>query len=146
MLAEERSLAVDRLAETVEDAPQKFRADLHLQRLLRRNDLTAGAYALHLADGHQEHMPVAKAHDFCRYRLDMQEARLHIAKLAHAHVRPCGLDDESDDLHDLAAHLDRLAGIGGIEELLHVDAQTSIARQDGVAAVVKDIGLHLVLP
>ena len=145
-LAKERPLVVDRLAETVEDASQKFRPDLHLQGLLRRNHLAPRAYALHLADRHQENMAVTEAHDLGRNRLDMQEARLHVAKLAHAYVRPCRLDDEPDDLHDLAAHLDRLTGIGGIEELLHVDAQAPVSRQDSVAAIIKDVRLHLVLP
>ena len=61
LLRKNRSLAVNRIAEPVQYAPEQLLADLNPQASARSDDLAAGSDALHFTDWHEEHATLAKA-------------------------------------------------------------------------------------
>ena len=119
---EDGPLAVHGIAEAVEHAPEELRADLDLERLLCGDDLAARADALHLADGHEHDKSLPETDHLGRYGRDVGEMRGDIAELADADRRPLGLDDEANDLRDLARELDGDSARDGICELLDIHA------------------------
>ena len=104
---ENRTFAVNRIAEPVEHASEEFGTDLHTQTTPRRNDLAAGTYALHLTDRHEEYASLTEAHHLGRYGRHAGEVRAHITELPNRDRRSLRLDDESDDLRHLARQLHR---------------------------------------
>ena len=66
---DDRALAVDRTAQTVEHAPEQMIGHADLERRTVRDDVGPGADAHQLAERHDQHFVVAEADRFGQHRL-----------------------------------------------------------------------------
>ena len=100
----ERAPVVDRTAERVEDTPQQVVADAQPEGVPGRVDAVLGADSVHLAERHQQRASVAEADDLGGDRWAGAPG-VDRAQLAHLGAQPGRLDDEADQVDDLATTL-----------------------------------------
>ena len=104
------ALAVDRMAEAVEHAPEQPRADVHAEGATERLHRAARVQAVQLAERHQQHAALVKAHDFGQHRAVPGVAR-DAAERPEPHLEAGGLEHEADDARDPAVRGEAVAGI-----------------------------------
>ena len=108
---------VQRMTETIEDAPHQGVAHRRLQRAAQRDDVAAGMDAVRLAQRHEEDVMPAKADDFGK-RAAIVPRRLDAADFADRRHRPFRFNDQPDELHHAPAILEDARLPGALKQMI----------------------------
>ena len=112
------ALAVDGIAQAVQDAAQKLGTDVHVELASGSDHGAARLDPFHGAQGHQEQAIFAETHHLGGH--DPAVAAVDMRELSHAGRRPEGLDHQADDLSHLAFMAQGTAGARALQRLREV--------------------------
>jgi len=102
------SLAVDRVAEAVDDASQELFPHGDRGFSPEGDDLAARPHTLEIVQRHQEDLPLAEPHHLGPELFAGPAIGEDVAHLAHGARRSVTLDHQADDLAHRPVHLDRV--------------------------------------
>ena len=121
------SLAIDRLADGVDDPSSQGVPHLDSETALQRNDVVVLLDPVQLAVGHEQNLAALDADDLCAL-LSMTVLGIDLTDIADPAVQPGGFDDQPDDLVDLAHDTERF-GVVDLGEVLRVPVGDLSHRQ-----------------